>query len=135
MTLNISEALSSAIARPAKGASATRRERLAESVVDELSSWNPREFLGLFKQMHKGALSLVHLNVLYELDTNGPLSMGRLAELLEVSIASATGIVDRMEKRGLVERRHDPHDRRVVVVHPTSAAAEVFTTIDQRRRE
>ena len=31
--------------------------------------------------------------------------MSRLAEALDVSVASATGIVDRMEQRGLVERR------------------------------
>ena len=63
------------------------------------------------------------------------MSMGRLAEALEVSVASATGIVERMEHRGLVERRHDEEDRRVVLVHPTPGAANVFAAIQQRRRE
>ena len=52
-----------------------------------------------------GALSLVHLNVLAVLQEEGPLPMSGLAESLDVSHASATGIVDRMEQRGLVERR------------------------------
>jgi DNA-binding MarR family transcriptional regulator len=135
VTLNISEALSSALARPARSARAARRQRLADAVVAEITSWNPREFIGMFKRMHKGSLSLIHLNVLIELEAYGPMSMGRLAEVLEVSVASATGIVDRMEKRGFLERRHDEHDRRVVIVHPTPAAADVFTSIEQARRE
>ena len=42
--------------------------------------------------------------------------MSRLAELLDVSLSNATGIVDRMEERGLVERVRVPDDRRVVLV-------------------
>src|SRR6266540_5644625 len=113
MTLKISEALNSAPTREAaKAGGSARRRRLAQAVVDELTSWNPRDLMGMFKRLHKGALSLIHLNVLIELETTGPMSMGRLAEVLEVSVASATGIVDRMEKRGFVERRHDEEERR-----------------------
>jgi DNA-binding MarR family transcriptional regulator len=60
--------------------------------------------------------------------------MGRLADALDVSVASATGIVDRMEQRGLVERRHDDNDRRVVIVHPTAAGDAVFKDIEAQRR-
>jgi DNA-binding MarR family transcriptional regulator len=112
-----------------------RRAILEQAVVDEMTSWNPLEFLGAFKSMHKGSLSLVHLNVLVELANQGPMPMGRLAEALEVSVASTTGIVDRMEKRGFVERRHDDEDRRMVVVHPTDAAANFFSALQQRRRD
>jgi DNA-binding MarR family transcriptional regulator len=136
MTLKISDALNSAPARQATTAGrSARRRRLAQAVVDELASWNPREFMGMFKRLHKGALSLIHLNVLIELEANGPMSMGALAEILEVSVASTTGIVDRMQKRGFVERLHDEDDRRVVLVHMTQAGREVFTSIEERRRE
>ncbi len=60
--------------------------------------------------------------------------MSHLAEALDVSVASMTGIVDRMEKRGLVERRHEDKDRRVVLVYPTQAGRDVFREIDERRR-
>src|SRR2546427_13210759 len=110
MTLNVGPALSTETGR----SRAARRRKIAQAVVAELTSWNPREFMGMFKRMHKGALSLIHLNVLVELEANGPMSMGHLADVLEVSVASATGIVDRMEKRGFLERRHDEEDRRVV---------------------
>ena len=61
--------------------------------------------------------------------------MSHLAEALDVSVASATGIVERMEKRGLVERRHAKADRRVVLVHPTEAGVAIFRVIDERRRQ
>jgi DNA-binding MarR family transcriptional regulator len=139
MTLKVGSSLNRALVtaplkQAAKAGRSARRQKLAQAVVDELSSWNPREFMGMFKRLHKGALSLIHLNVLIELDLNGPMAMGRLAEILEVSVASTTGIVDRMEKRGFVERRHDEGDRRVVLVHLTQAGQDVFTSIEERRR-
>ena len=102
--------------------------------MTELSSWSPREFVAAFRKLHKGAISLVHLNVLTVLDADGPMSMGRLAEALDVSVASLTGIVTRMESRGLVERTHSDEDRRVVLVRPTEAGADVFQGIDEHRR-
>ena len=107
---------------------------LVRQVVDELTSWNPREFVAAFRRWHQGDLSIVHLNVLTILEADGPLAMSRLAEALGVSVASTTGIVDRMEKRGFVERRHGSEDRRVVVVHPTSAAGKIFDDLNDRRR-
>ena len=42
-----------------------------------------------------------------------PLSMGELADRLFCDASNVTGIVDRLEARGLVERQADPDDRRV----------------------
>jgi DNA-binding MarR family transcriptional regulator len=42
-----------------------------------------------------------------------PLSMGELAERLFCDASNVTGIVDRLEDKGLVERQPDPDDRRV----------------------
>ena len=39
--------------------------------------------------------------------------MGELAEHLYCDASNVTGIVDRLEGRGLVERKPDPNDRRV----------------------
>ena len=108
---------------------------LVAQVVDELASWNPRDFIAAFQRWHQGALSLAHLNVLILLESQGPLAMGRLADALDVSVASATGIVDRMEARGLVERHRDAADRRVVMVVPGAGGKEVLDGIDSRRRQ
>lgn len=121
---------------PAPAAQSARDRRgLERELLDEMTSWTPGDRRGAFKTWHRHSLSLVHLNVLTGLEAEGPLSMKRLAEIMDVSDASATGIVERMEKRGLVERRHDAADRRVVLVHPTEAGARVFSDMaDQRRK-
>jgi DNA-binding MarR family transcriptional regulator len=110
------------------------RATLERELLEEMTSWPPRDRSGVFKAWHRHALSLVHLNVLSALEAEGPLSMKRLAEAMDVSDASATGIVDRMEKRGLVERRHGTEDRRMVLVHPTEAGARVFRDMAAHRR-
>jgi DNA-binding MarR family transcriptional regulator len=111
------------------------RQDLVESLLDEMTPWNPNERMSAFRSWLSGSLSLVHLHVLTILELDGPLSMSRLAEALDVSVASATGIVSRMEERHLVERRHDETDRRVVSVHPTRLGAEVFARLRRHRRD
>jgi len=108
---------------------------MIRAVTDELSAWKPRDRTRMFRHWLKGSLSIVHLHVLTILEDEGPLPMGKVAESLDVSVASATGIVDRLEQRGLVERRHDVADRRVVLVHPTAAGLAVFTDLEAHRRE
>jgi DNA-binding MarR family transcriptional regulator len=59
--------------------------------------------------------------VLAELSRGGSRRMSGLAECSHVSQASLTGIVDRLEERGLIERVHSAEDRRVVDVSVTPA--------------
>jgi DNA-binding MarR family transcriptional regulator len=115
-------------------ATAATRRRVLEDLLEELTSWGPRERAGAFRHWLRGALSLVHLHVLTVLEADGAMAMSRLADALDVSVASATGIVDRMEQRGLVERRREPEDRRVVLVHATDAGAAIFEDVAQERR-
>ena len=107
---------------------------MTNELLDEMTAWKPRERIGAFRSWLRGSLSLVHLHVLTILEADGPLSMGRLADALDVSVASATGIVDRMEQRGLVERRPAAGDRRVIEVHPTATGQEVFRELGADRR-
>lgn len=111
------------------------RRRLANDVLDELTAWNPRDRRQAFKSWLAGSLSLVHLHVLTILESDGPQSMSRLADALDVSMASATGIVDRMEQRNLVERLPDTDDRRLVVVHMRPAGADIFRQLAEHRKQ
>jgi DNA-binding MarR family transcriptional regulator len=107
---------------------------LVADVVSELTSWNPREFITAFQRWHQGQISLIQLNVLTLLEATGPLPMSRLAEALDISVASLTGIIDRMEARSLVKRKRDAQDRRVVNVAPAAGGRKLFAQIDRRRR-
>ncbi|MER6028033.1 MarR family transcriptional regulator [Streptomyces sp. NPDC001851] len=54
-----------------------------------------------------------------------PLPMRKLAHKLKCEPSNVTGIVDRLESRGLVERRPDPADRRVKVAAATDDGLRV----------
>src|SRR4029078_3959677 len=69
------------------------------------------------------------------LSADGDLPMSQLAEALDVSQASATGIVDRMEQRGLVSRQRDEEDRRVTRVHLTDRGRQVIERLGAERRD
>ncbi|MDP6509226.1 MAG: MarR family transcriptional regulator [Chloroflexota bacterium] len=64
-------------------------------------------------------ISLAQARMLFFIISHGPTRMGRLAQLLDVTMPTVTGTVDRMVQRGLVERQADPGDRRVVLVAMT----------------
>ncbi|MEU5362599.1 MarR family transcriptional regulator [Streptomyces sp. NPDC005925] len=61
----------------------------------------------------------------------GPSPMRKLARQLKCEPSNVTGIVDRLEARGLVERRPEPGDRRVKV----AAATEEGRSVAQSLRE
>jgi len=58
-----------------------------------------------------------------------PMSMRALAELLGCDASNITGIVDRLETRGLVRRTADPADRRIKNVVLTDEGAEAVRRI------
>ncbi len=64
----------------------------------------------------------------------GPCRMGPLAALALQSLPAMTGIVDRLEEKGLVERRRDPEDRRSVIVVLTERGKDVLSRIRADRR-
>jgi DNA-binding MarR family transcriptional regulator len=57
-----------------------------------------------------------HMKSLLELDGENGVPMGELAAVLACDASNATWLVDRLEERGLVERRPFPGDRRVKAV-------------------
>lgn len=58
-------------------------------------------------------LTPVQAIVLRRLDPERPTPMREIADMLRCDASNVTGIVDRLEARGAVERRPDPTDRRV----------------------
>ena len=61
-----------------------------------------------------------------------PMPMSALAEALHCDNSNVTGIVDRLEDRGLVERRSAPHDRRVKMLAVTERGAELRERLAER---
>ena len=72
--------------------------------------------------------------ILMMLLTQQNVKMNELARLLGLSRANATGLVDRLEARGLVERSHSTEDRRVVHVNLTRKGQQTARKLNEARR-
>jgi DNA-binding MarR family transcriptional regulator len=68
---------------------------------------------------------------LFTIDARDGRTMGALAEAWECDASNATWIVDRLEKRGLAERRAQPGDRRVKLVVLTPLGAKMKATLKE----
>lgn len=66
----------------------------------------------------RSGLSETELDALEHL-VESPTTPSELARLLDISTAASTGVVDRLERRGHVERRKHPTDRRRLEIHVT----------------
>src|SRR6266498_2424725 len=74
-------------------------------------SWMMREhFLSTARVFD---LSPPQAGALQQLDPDTPVPMGELAVALHCDASTVTGLVDRLESRGLVERKASPRDRLV----------------------
>jgi MarR family transcriptional regulator, organic hydroperoxide resistance regulator len=62
-------------------------------------------------------------------------AMGRLAQALSCDASNITGIVDRLEARGLIERRSASRDRRIKELALTQAGVRMRETILHRLTE
>jgi MarR family transcriptional regulator, organic hydroperoxide resistance regulator len=70
-------------------------------------------------------LSPTQCHVLHLIEPRRPLPMSRLADTLSCDASNVTGLVDRLESRGLVRRQPSPRDRRVKVLYLTPAGARL----------
>jgi DNA-binding MarR family transcriptional regulator len=52
-----------------------------------------------------------------------------------VAPANVTGLIDRIEAKGYVRRRRDPHDRRLWVIELTEDGTKVYRNISSRFRQ
>ena len=73
--------------------------------------------------------------ILLWLDRQPGLSQKELADLLEVEPITVARLVDRLEARGLVERRADPGDRRIWRLHLRPEARPVLGDIAAHRAD
>src|SRR5438046_9679421 len=80
----------------------------------------------------KFELSPAQCHVLHLIEPDRPVPMGRLAEALACDASNVTGLVDRLESRGLVRRQAASGDRRVKVLALTPAGVRLRSTVLER---
>ncbi len=80
-------------------------------------------------------VSPMGLKLLQVLEPGAEVPMSALAERLFCDASNVTGMVDRLEARGLLERRDDPRDRRVKRIALTDDGASMRERVLERLYE
>jgi MarR family 2-MHQ and catechol resistance regulon transcriptional repressor len=78
------------------------------------------------RHIHSLGLGFSDFGVLEVLLHKGPMPVNALGDKIRLTSGSITTLVDRLEKKGLVERRDDKSDRRARVVHLTAAGRKLI---------
>lgn len=95
-----------------------------EQLLRELEVENRRSTVeGVFffqAVAERSGMNLTDLQCLSVLSLTGPTTAGRLAEMMGLTTGAITGVINRMERAGYVQREKDPADGRRVVIRPVS---------------
>ena len=87
----------------------------------------------LAESIHNTVLTPPQFGLLWCLNCAKKLTMTELAEKLDLSHGAATGLVDRLEKLGLIERQRSEDDRRVVCVALSSQGLQLIERVNTKR--
>ena len=79
-------------------------------------------------------VTLTQYRTLVVLASRGPQTVAALAEAVDVAPPTATRMSDRLVRKGLVVRRHDTTDRRLVRLTLSPAGRRLVDTVTGRRR-
>lgn len=117
------------------GATSTRATSPASeawALIFELMHVSKKRFMAIASEFE---LSPPQVMALRQLDPDEPKPMSELAAALRCDNSNVTGIIDRLEDRGLVERRAAEHDRRVKMLTMTARGAEIRAQLWTRLSE
>jgi DNA-binding MarR family transcriptional regulator len=107
---------------------------VAPEIQDLLHQW--RELMAASRPRWGAAdLTFTQLRALSVLARRQPMRVSDLAEALDMSIASASALVDRMARRGLVSRRDDAEDRRTVLVGLAARGRRILEALERGSSE
>jgi DNA-binding MarR family transcriptional regulator len=101
----------------------------AWQLIHRLFGVHKRRVVALCQEFELAPQQLIALRIL---DPDAPSPMSALAEQLHCDNSNVTGIVDRLDARGLVMRRSSDHDRRVKMLDLTPEGAIVRERLAQR---
>jgi MarR family transcriptional regulator for hemolysin len=87
------------------------------------------------KRARQHGMTRAQWAILIWLDRQPGISQKELSEILEVEPITVARLIDRLEARGMVERRPDPRDRRIWRLHLMRPAQDVLHEIDEQRAD
>lgn len=78
------------------------------------------------KQLQKSGITSSQLAVLRALAAQGPMTANRLSRAVELSQGTVTTVLDRLDRKGLIQRSRREDDKRQVWLNLTEAGAQAF---------
>jgi DNA-binding MarR family transcriptional regulator len=117
----------------ASGSSSAGAAADARELADRLHSLAIHLLRRLRAEDRASGLSAPRLSALSVVVFRGPIVLGELAAAEQVRPPTMTRLVQALERQGLVKRRHDPGDRRVVLVEVTPRGRALFARARARR--
>ncbi len=113
------------------------RKKLSERLVEAMERMSLQMRPSSLAEWQDLELTMPQARTMFLLHRQGPTRMGGLSGHFGRGLPSVTSMVDRLVKKGLVERVEDPLDRRVVVCRLTNEgreAVERFWQVSRERR-
>ena len=83
----------------------------------------------------RGQITLPQFLALGYLERNGKSKMNDLARYFKTSPSATTGLIDRLKLQGLVARKDDPCDRRIVWIELTAKGRGIIKSINKQKTE
>lgn len=104
--------------------------------INEILPLLAKEFAkSQFIDWYKEKVTLPQFLIMSFLHQSGSCKMKDLASAMKVSTAAMTGIVNRLVRQGLVARRLDEKDRRIIRIEVNAKGAALVGKINQQRRK
>jgi DNA-binding MarR family transcriptional regulator len=97
---------------------------LAEDIERDLGQIRRALRKPLEAEVAKGELTAPQISVMREVVRHEGISLKDLSRAVSLAHSTVSGIVDRLEKRGMVTRKADAMDGRISLVFPTAAVSE-----------
>ncbi len=103
--------------------------REAWTLLFQLFRSQRREMIAMKTELQ---LNPAQVHLLFNLEPGQPVPMSELAESLVLDASYITGLVDKMEDRGLLQRQANPSDRRVKLISLTAEGVKTREMVQER---
>jgi DNA-binding MarR family transcriptional regulator len=106
-----------------------------QDVIDLIRQMSGQNLLLSDAIARRAGLRPADLEVLGVIEQHGPMTAGDLGRVTGLSPAAVTGLIDRLERAGVAERRSDPADRRRVLVAVSAGAGRIAALYEALERD
>jgi DNA-binding MarR family transcriptional regulator len=110
------------------------REQIIEKIADTLPEIMRRIVESRPLRRGEFDITLAQMRTMRMIGSGEACTMGELAGRLGISLSAATGLVDRLVQQGMIERKPDPQDRRIVRVETSKSGRRAHAAMHKEKQ-